>query len=285
MTSFDAARTYVLWNELIADEELYRTVVSGRTRDVASSRSFDDTDVAILEAFAAERGTRWNIENLRFRCADEVAGKLQLHLPRTMALLTRGVPDWSRDLVFEYCAYHRWQELGHYHLAECDRFATYVDERIAKRRALPAHLHTLLHFEQSINRLVRRTATLTPADYPKRGGVSDTDLARGRPRLSAAAAIIELDADISEWIRTGDPLRGEPGAGPIVILATLPSPTEPYRIMQLSDGARYVLDRCTGEHTGDELAATLADDADGGFDRDDVFPLLRRWAEHGSIQL
>ena len=56
------------------------------------------------------------------------------YMPRTVRLLTRGDDDWRQDLCFEYLAHHRWLPLGHMRLAECERFASYVQTRVMKRR-------------------------------------------------------------------------------------------------------------------------------------------------------
>jgi hypothetical protein len=88
--TFDSEKAYGVWMQLIADEELYRACLAGRHAELARSRDLDAIDIAILDVFQHERGTRWNIENLRFRAAVEVATKIQIHLPGTAALLTEG---------------------------------------------------------------------------------------------------------------------------------------------------------------------------------------------------
>jgi hypothetical protein len=274
--TFDSEKAYGVWMQLIADEELYRACLAGRHAELARSRDLDAIDIAILDVFQHERGTRWNIENLRFRAAVEVATKIQIHLPGTAALLTEGNETWLQEIAFEYLAYYRWQELGHYHFAECDRFVAYIYERIARRRSLPAHLDVMVKFEQSINHLVRGTRELEPGAFPiARSSIEDAEVVAATPRWAPAVMLIELEADITAWIQTGKP-QGDVALEPIAILAVIPSLAEPYRVQRLSDGARLVLERCTGQQTAGDLADAIEAE-DLGLERPTILASIKRW--------
>src|SRR5690242_15047747 len=117
--TFDSKRVYDVWQKLIGDEELYELLLADRHRELQQVRGLSDEELAILDEFRKESGLRWNIENLRFRAADHVMSTLRVYLPRTLYLLTRGQEDWLRDIIYEYVAQHRWQELGRNYLAEC----------------------------------------------------------------------------------------------------------------------------------------------------------------------
>jgi hypothetical protein len=279
---FDPEATYRVWLLLIADEELFRATLAGEHEKLALSRGLTPTDVAILDGFRAERGTRWNVENLRFRAATEVATKLQIHLPRTLALLTEGNETWLQDIVFEYLAYYRWHEFGHHHFAECARFVAYIHERIAKRRRLPRHLDVVLKFETTLNDLIRRTRELTREAFPPaQQTIAAEAVAATRPRWAPAVQLIDLDEDISQWIHTGLP-RGEVRPGPLTMLAVIPSLDEGYRLQRISDGARFVLERCTGEQTAGRLAEQIEAE-DLGLERRGVLALIQRWVNERTL--
>lgn len=147
-------------------------------------------------AFARQRGTRWNLENLRFRTAQETADTLASDLPRTVKLLTRGTDDWLQDLSCEYLSWYRWRQLGHLRFAECERFAAYARERIARRRPLPRHFDAVLDFELATVRLLKRTAAIPPDRWPPPpGALSDQALARVVPRHSEAMELFDLPVD------------------------------------------------------------------------------------------
>jgi hypothetical protein len=175
-------------------------------------------------------------------------------------LLTRGDADWLQDLCFEYLAHHRWQAMGHMRLAECERFASYVRERIAKRRMMPPYFDEVLAFELAVVRLVKATAGVAPDAWPVRRTISDAELPAVRPRRSPAQIIVELAVDLRSWIESGEPTRGKVGPDPVTLLVHIPSLDEPHRIKTISDGVRVVLERCDGERTVEAIARELDDE-------------------------
>jgi hypothetical protein len=251
-------RVYDVWIQLIQDEELYEAMLEGRHAQLAG-RDLDAEAIAILDRFRAERGTRWNVENLRFRSALETGDSLISYMPRTVRLLTRGDDDWRQDLCFEYLAHHRWRAIGHMRLAECERFADYVRKRVMKRRVTPPHLDAVLTFELAVVRLLKATAGVSRDAWPVRREVG-AELAGLRPRRSPVQTVIELEVDLRPWIESADPLRGEVGPGPITLLVHVPSLDEPHRIKTISEGVRVVLERCDGERTVEALARELEEE-------------------------
>jgi len=256
MTPFASKRVYEVWTQLIQDEELYEAMLDG-SHGRLPGRGLDAEAIAILDQFRAEPGTRWNIENLRFRSALFVGDLLLLYLPRTIRLLTRGDDQWRQDLCFEYLAHHRWRPLGHMQLTECERFADFVRTRVMKRRLTPPHLEAAMAYELAVIRLLRSTATIAADAWPVRREVSAAELPALRPRRSPAQVVVELDVDLRPWIESGDPARGEVGPGPITLLVHMPSLEERYRIKTISEGVRVVLERCDGERTVGALAGEL----------------------------
>lgn len=259
MTAFDARRVYDVWIQLAQDEALYEAMLEG-THARLEGRGLDAEAIAILDQFRAEPGTRWNVENLRFRSALETGDTLASYLPRTVKLLTRGDDDWRQDLCFEYLAHHRWEPLGHLRLAECERFAGYVRTRVMKRRITPPHLEAVIAFELAVVRLIRATADVAPDAWPVRRAVTEAELPGLCPRRSPVQTIVELEVDLRPWIESADPLRGEVGPGPITLLVHIPSLDEPHRIKTISEGVQLVLERCDGGRTVEALAAELEDE-------------------------
>jgi hypothetical protein len=259
MTAFSSLRVYEVWTQVIQDEELYEAMLAG-THGRLAGRGLDAEAIAILDRFHAEPGTRWNIENLRFRSSLEAGDTIASYLPRTLHLLTRGDLDWRQDLCFEYLAHHRWRPLGHLRLAECERFADFVRQRVMKRRPPPQHLDAVLTYELAVVRMMRATVDVPAAAWPVRRDVSDAELPAIRPRRGPVQTLVELDVDLRPWIEAGAPVGGEVGPGPLTLLVHMPSLDEPYRIKTISDGVRVVLERCDGERTVAALAGELEDE-------------------------
>lgn len=272
MTGFASRRVYEVWTQLVQDEALYEAMLAG-THAQLEDRGFDAEAIAILDRFRAEPGTRWNVENLRFRSALETGDTLVSYLPRTVRMLTRGDDDWRQDMCFEYLSRHRWVALGHHRLAECERFADYVRTRIMKRRLTPPHLEDVIAFELAVVQLIRSTADVAADAWPVRRAWSDAELAGARPRRSPVQTVLDLDVDLRPWIESADPLQGEPGPGPITLLIHIPSLDEPHRIKTISDGVRVVLERCDGDRTVEEVARELEDEFE--LPADDVHRLVR----------
>ncbi len=259
MTGFASRRVYEVWTQLVQDEGLYEAVLAGTHAQLAD-RALDAEAIAILDQFQAEPGTRWNVENLRFRSALETGDTLVSYLPRAVRMLTRGDDDWRQDMCFEYLARHRWQALGHHRLAECARFAEYIRTHIMKRRLTPPHLEDVLAFELAVVQLIRATANVPAEAWPVARAWTDDELAGARPRRSPVQTVLDLALDLRPWIESADPLQGEPGPEPITLLIHIPSLDEPHRIKTISDGVRVVLERCDGERTVAELARELEDE-------------------------
>ncbi|MEJ7598953.1 MAG: PqqD family peptide modification chaperone [Kofleriaceae bacterium] len=274
MTTFASKRVYDVWIQLIQDEELYQAMLDG-SHGQLEGRNLDAEALAILDQLRAEPGTQWNIENLRYRSADECAATLVSFMPRMIALLTRGDRDWLQDLCFEYLAYYHWRALGHMRLAECERFAGYVRSRIMKRRVAPPHLDDTITFELAVVRLIRSTMSIAADAWPVRRLWTEADLATLRPRRSPVQIVLELAVDLRPWIESGDPTRGVVGQGPIDLLIDIPSLDESHRIKTISEGAREVLERCDGVRTVEQLANELEDEV--GLPAPEVRRLVGTW--------
>lgn len=259
MMPVSSKRVYEVWTQLIQDEELYEAMLDG-SHGRLEGRGLDAEALEILDQFRAEPGTRWNIENLRFRSSLFVGDLLLLYMPRTVRLLTRGDDQWRQDLCFEYLAHHRWRPMGHMQLMECERFAAFIRTRIMKRRLMPPHLEAAMAYELAVIRLLRSTTEVAADAWPVRRDVSDADLPALRPRRSPVQVVVELDVDLRPWIESGDPARGEVGPGPITLLVHMPSLEDRYQIKTISEGVRVVLERCDGERTVDALARELEDE-------------------------
>lgn len=259
MTQLSSRRVYEVWTQVIQDEELYEAMLEGKHAALAG-RGLDAEAIAILDWMRSEPGTRWNVENLRFRSAMFVGDTLLYYMPRMITLLTRGDEAWRQDLCYEYLAHHRWRQLGHSQLSECERFAAFVRARVMRRRAAPPHLDAAIAFELAVISVLRSTAKVAPDAWPVRRDVTDVQLPALRPRRSPAQTVVELPVDLRPWIESGDPTRGEIKPEPIAILVHMPSLTEQYKIKAISDGVRVVLERCDGERSVAVLASELEDE-------------------------
>lgn len=280
--AIDARLAHDVWLQLISDEELYRAMLDGTHHALAASRALGDRELAVLDALRAEKGTRWNIENLRFRTALECGATLTSYLPRTVRMLTNGDENWLQDVCFEYLAYFRWKEHGHFRFTECERFATYVRERIMKRRITPPHLEVVLDFELAVIRLLKRTAALPPP-WPAPPVLDDDALAAARLGRGRAVEVITLPVDIRAWVESGDPLRGEVRPAPVTFLAVVPSLDQPHRLKILGEGPALVLDQLTGERPTGELAAALEDEY--GLEASALYAMLRGWLAERVVEV
>jgi hypothetical protein len=259
MSPLSSKRVYEVWTQLIQDEELYEAMLAG-SHDRLEGRGLDAEAIAILDRFRAEPGTRWNVENLRFRAALHVGDTVLSYMPRMMRLVTQGNDEWRQDLCFEYLAYHRWRALGHMQLSECERFTDFIRSRVMKRRVAPPHLEAVIQFELAVVRLLRSTSHVAADAWPVRRTASDADLSALQPRRSPVQTVVELDVDLRPWIESGDPMRGEVGPGPITLLVHMPSPEELHQIKSISEGVRVVLERCDGDRKVDDLASELEEE-------------------------
>ncbi|HEU4733133.1 MAG TPA: hypothetical protein VFT22_34810 [Kofleriaceae bacterium] len=261
MTPLSSHRVYEVWAQVIQDEELYEAMLEGRHARL-EDRGFDAETIAILDQLHAEPGTKWNVENLRFRAARFVGDILLFYMPRTIRLLTRGDDEWRQDLCYEYLAHHRWRAMGHMQLTECERFAEFVRSRVMRRRLTPPHFDAALTFELAAVRLLRSTADVPADAWPVRREVTDLELPRLVPRRAPVQAVVELDADLRPWLESGDSLTGEIAPDPITVLLYVPTSTDRYRIKVISEGVKVVLERCDGERTVDAIARALEDEHD-----------------------
>ena len=279
---YDSRRVYDVWQQVVQDERLYESLIAGRHRELAKERGMSAEEVAILDELQREPGLRWNVENLRYRATAHVLTTLLYYLPITVHLLTRGERDWQRDVVFEYLAYHRWDELGRRLLAECVRFGHHVRARIARRRALPELVEHALAMELGVVGLLEQAAAVPESAWNRRREpLSDAELLPARPRLGPAVRILEVPVDFTAWLNSGDPTRGQPKLQPVTLLVTVPSPTEIHKTQRLSEGARLVLDRCKGEQTSAEIARAVHEELD--LEEADVLSLLRKWIAAGTL--
>src|SRR5437016_12829886 len=148
---FDAKLVYDTWLRLVQDEELYDAMLDGRHAEVAANRGMGSEEILILDDFGSQPGTRWHVDNLRFRCTTMVSRILKWHMPATIALLTGGDENWLRALTYEYMSDQRWKDLGHHRrFAECARFANVVRSKLLKRRLDIAYVDEVLRFELSV---------------------------------------------------------------------------------------------------------------------------------------
>ncbi|XXX72020.1 hypothetical protein WMF30_30680 [Sorangium sp. So ce134] len=274
--SIEPHEAFRVWTLLVADEALYDATLAGRHAELAASRGLDARHVAVLDELHRQPGTRWNIENLRFRAAAEVAASLVSYLPRTVFLLTRGDPDWLQEIAFEYLAHHRWEELGHLRFSECERFAGYLRKRILKRRRPPDHIDPVLDYELAVIALLKGTASIPDDAWPTDVALDgDAALAALRLRAAPATAIVDLPVNLLDWIRSGDPRVGEIRDEPLSLLLVVPSRGEAHRIWALREGPRALFPLFNGQETVLEVAQRAGEEL--GFERDEVFAMARRW--------
>lgn len=279
----DARRALDVWQRLVREERVYAAFVAGRHRELAAGLRLDGDELAILDQFAARPGTRWNVENIRFRATYQVAIRLGLWMPMTVRLLTRGDDDWLRDLVFEYLTFHEWNDLGPYALTECERFAAFVRERVTLRRLFDPRLEPVLAFETAVLGLLKRTREVPAAAWAARPAPGDDDEVRAlRPRPAPVVAIVELPLDVTPWLESSELDGVELGDQPTIYLVHVPSLDRPHRVQTLTEGARLVFDACTGERTVGEIAAAIESEYE--VPAAAVVGLVRRWLEAGALQ-
>jgi hypothetical protein len=106
---------------------------------------------------------------------------------------------------------------------------------------------------------LRKTRAFTATAYPRPDSVPTDDQALHgtRPAWSIAAALIRSPVDLSDWIRSGDPLHGTVRDRPLAVLVWIPHPTARHRMQILSEGAALLFEQCIGRETVGDLAATF----------------------------
>ncbi len=280
----DSRLVYDVWHQVIADEALYDSLIEGRHRELAKARGMSAEVITVLDELQREPGLKWNVENLRFRATHHVLTTLRVYLPMTVHLLTGGNDDWLHDLVFEYLSHHRWDELGRRQLAECVRFGKFVRQRVGKRRLLPELVEHALALELGVVEVLQQAAAV-PADgwNRRKEPPADAELLAARPRLGPAVRIGVYPSDVTEWLHSGVPTRGQPKPQPVTLLVTVPSPMEVHRTQRLSEGARLVLERCRGEQTAGEIARAVHEELE--LEESAVLALLRKWIAAGTLRV
>ncbi|HEU0036703.1 MAG TPA: hypothetical protein VFQ53_39085 [Kofleriaceae bacterium] len=277
-TPISSRTTFEVWQFLIYDEVLSRAVFDGTYRELAAQRGYSAEQLAVLDWFAAQPGMRWNVENLRFRAALETAACLQIHLPKTARLLTKGDDDWLQDICYEYLSFYHWDALGHRRLTECERFGRYVRERIMKRRITPAHLDRVLELELAVVDVLKQTAGVSPASWP---APPEGDIAHVRPRRGIAQKLLDQPIDLRELMTLDKPDRVVFQPRAVTWLIHLPKPTERPKMKIISDGARELLARCTGTRETKEIASDLERELELPVEQ--VTKIVRTWLDEGVL--
>jgi len=272
---FDARAVYDVWIRLVQSEALYDAMLRGEHAAIAPALGFTALELAILDDFAIQPGTRWHVENLRFRAVTMVSRLLGWHLPGTLRLVTEGRDGWLRDLVYEYLSLHRWVELGHHHrFAECERFAAFVEHRVLKRRMPPPHIEAVLAFERAMIDLLRRAATLPIAAWPA-----------WPPRLDSAAAPdvalvcgpvqveLALPADILGWLRDPTTELRVVAPAPLEVVAYIAAADALPQIEALTPVGKQLLAAAATPRPCGELLAVVPD----------AGPTVASWLERGIL--
>jgi hypothetical protein len=266
---FDAKLVYDTWIRLVQDEELYEAMLENRHHDVAQRRGMGSEEILILDDFAVQPGTRWHVDNLRFRCTTMVSRILKWHLPATIALLTGGNENWLRDLTYEYMSDQRWRDLGHHRrLAECKRFAGVVRTKLFKRRLDVAYLDEVLRFELAVLDLLQDTGPLAAERWPKRDAA-----AAGRPAPSPAVRLLELSCDIVAWLAKPEGKPTPASTTATHVLVWVPAPGEAHRMAAIDASEKALFEACRGDKTIQQLASGSTE----------VESKLRRWLADGVI--
>ncbi|MEO8698766.1 MAG: hypothetical protein ABI867_01950 [Kofleriaceae bacterium] len=276
--AIDSRTSFEVWQLVIYDELLSRSVFDGSYRELAKQRGYTADQVAVLDWFAEQPGMRWNVENLRFRAALETAACLCIHLPKTARLLSRGNDDWLQDICYEYLSYHSWDALGHRRLTECERFGRYVHDRIKRRRIMPPHLEQVLELELAIVGVLKQTAGL---QWPIPPVLDGEELAACRPRRGPAQCVLEQPVDLRAFMSADEPDRVEPGPGPVTWLIYLASPTQNPCTKIVSEGPRILLEHCSGDRTTREIAAAM--EAELELPTAQITRLVETWLAEGVL--
>lgn len=284
---FDARAVYDVWIRLVQSEPLYDAMLRGEHAALARDLGFTELELAILDDFAIQPGTRWHVENLRFRAVTMVSRLLGWHLPATLRLVTEGRDGWLRDLVHEYLSLHRWVELGHHHrFAECERFAAFVEHRVLQRRRPPPHIAAVLGFERGLIELARRAAALPIAAWPPRPAAADASpgaLPGASPDAWNDARIVRgpvqrsltLPVDILAWLRDPTTELRVTAPAPLEVIAYVAAADAPVEIEPVTPAGRQLLDAAATPRPRGELERLVAG-ADAG-------TLLASWLARGIV--
>ena len=270
--AFDARAVYDVWIRLVQSEALYDAMLRGEHAALAHTLGWSELELAILEDFAIQPGTRWHVENLRFRAVTMVSRLLGWHLPATLRLVTEGRPGWLRDLVYEYLSLHCWVELGHHRrFAECERFATFVEERVLKRRMPPPHIEAVLAFERGLIELTRRAAMLPAAEWPRRGQPTATP---GAPVVRGPVQVqLALPVDLLAWLREPTSELHVTAPGPVDVLAYVAAADASPELEPVTAVGTQVLTATAAPHPRGELERLVPG----------ASPVIASWLERGIL--
>jgi hypothetical protein len=275
----ESALAYELWTRLIHDEELYAAAMANDLDALLQRRhlEFSPQERAAMEQLRSQPGVRWSMENLRFRCAMQVAETVRNRLPRTTKLLTKGDRDWMQEIAFEYLAYYGWQPLGFNTIAEAQRFVDYVKVRIKKRRMAPPFLDEVLALEAALLEVLRKSSVIPSAAWPSSPAspIDDEVIAKARLKWAPCSSLIDSPVDLTDWLKSSDPAIGAVRPGSLHVLAWVPSLQAKHRIQILDDGARLLFARLQGKKSTAEVAAALGEEL--GVGCTEIYELVRGW--------
>lgn len=277
--SFDARAVYDVWIKLVQSEELYEAMLLGEHVACAQRLGFGELEQEILEDFAIQPGTRWHVENLRFRAVTMVSRLLGWHLPATLRLIAEGKEGWLRDLVYEYLSLHRWVELGHHHrFAECARFAAFVEKRVLARRMPPPHVEAVLAFERGLLELARRAAMLPITEWPQRAAAaevrSDAIVVRGPVQVQ-----LHLPVDLLAWLRSPTRELEVTAEAPLDVLAHVAAADAALQTEAITPLGAQLLAAAAQPLRRDELERSCAGPDAGA----PIGALIDRWLESGVL--
>ena len=270
---FDARTVYDVWIRLVQSEAMYEAMLRGEHAAVGRALGLGELELAILDDFAIQPGTRWHVENLRFRAVTMVSRLLGWHLPATLRLVTEGREGWLRDLVYEYLSLERWVELGHHHrFAECERFAEFVEHRVLKRRMPPPHIEAVLAFERGVIDLLRRAAALPIAAWPPPAAVPaaapDAAILRGPVQVQLA-----LPVDLLAWLCDPRTELHVTTPAPLDVIAWITAADAPVQTAPLTPPGPQLLAAAATPHPRRELERLVAG----------AGPMIASWLERGIL--
>lgn len=244
----EAQTVWRTWRRILREPPL-QAAMQGEGLDrllAASALGLSAEETEIVRAYAAAgRGTRWFIENYRFRMVSSFFNALETAAPLTHRALRASALE-LQSIATGFLDSAGWRDFGPFVYTYCGQI---LDHLLARPEvaALPG-MSDLIRLERAGVRVVMGAADSRAAEPPP-------GMWRAAPWFEA----LRCELDLSRWLRDKAALgREPPAARPRWFVAYLRSPEEPLRIVAVPERAAAMLSALREPQTETSLASRLA---------------------------
>lgn len=252
----EARTVWHTWRRVLREPPLQLAMFDGVLADHASALDLTPAQMEIAEQYAqAPEGTRFFIENYRFRLRSAFVNALETTAPLTHRLLRAHKTDVDA-LATEFLDSVRWRDFGPYVYTHGDRILDHLAGR-PELTALPGMPELTALERAGIGLTVRAAAEEEEAEEQ---APASTTAPTGAYRADPRTEPVHCSKDLSPWLRSGASVgRTTPPERPSWYLVQLRPPEWDRRIVAVPRRAADMVRALRTPRLPAELAAALAE--------------------------